>query len=38
MQEVLVISVITLCEGAKTTVRVDSELSWRFEFMVGMHQ
>ena len=36
--EVLVRSVMSLYEGAKTRVRVDSELSEEFEVMVGMHQ
>ena len=36
--EVLVRSVISLYEGEKTRVRVDSELSEEFEFKVGMHQ
>ena len=36
--EVLVRSVMSLCEGAKTRVRVDSELLEEFEFNVGMHQ
>ena len=36
--EVLVISVGRLYEGAKTRVRVDSELSKEFEVKVGMHQ
>ena len=35
---VLVRSVISLNEGAKTRVRVDSELSEEFEVKVGMHQ
>ena len=29
---------MSLCEGAKTRVRVDSELSEEFEVNVGMHQ
>ena len=33
----LVRSVMSLCEGAKTRVRVDSELSEEFEVNVGMH-
>ena len=36
--EVLVKSVISCYEGAKTRVRVDSELSEEFEVKVGMHQ
>ena len=36
--EVLVRSMMSLCEGAKTRVRVDSELSEEFEVNVGMHQ
>ena len=36
--EVLVRSVMSLYEGAKTRVRVDSELSEEFEVHVGMHQ
>ena len=36
--EVLVRSVMSLYEGAKTRVRVDSELSEEFEIKVGMHQ
>ena len=36
--EVLVRSVMSLQEGAKTRVRVDSELSEEFEVKVGMHQ
>ena len=35
--EVLVRSVMSLYEGAKTRVRVDSELSEKFEVKVGMH-
>ena len=31
-------SVMSLCEGAKTRVRVDSELSEELEVKVGMHQ
>ena len=38
IQEVLVGSVMSLYEGAKTGVRVDSELSEEFEVKVGMHQ
>ena len=38
MSDVLVRSVMSLCEGAKTRVRVDSELSGEFEVKVGMHQ
>ena len=36
--EVIVRSVKSLCEGAKTRVRVDSELSEEFEVNVGIHQ
>ena len=36
--EVLVRSVISLCEGEKTKVRMDSELSEEFEVKAGMHQ
>ena len=36
--EVLVRSVMSLYEGAKTGVRMDSELSEEFEVRVGMHQ
>ena len=36
--EVLVRSVMSLYEGAKTRVRVDSELSEEFEVKVGMLQ
>ena len=36
--EVLVISVMCQYEGAKTRVRVDSELSEEFEVKVGIHQ
>ena len=36
--QVLVGSVMSLYEGAKTRVRVDSELSDEFEVKVGMHQ
>ena len=36
--EVLVRSVMSLYEGAKTRVRVDSELSEEFEDKDGMHQ
>ena len=36
--EVLVRSAMSLCEGAKTRVRVNSELSEEFEVKVGMHQ
>ena len=36
--EVLVGSVMSLYEGAKTGVRVDCELSEEFEVKVGMHQ
>ena len=38
MKEVLVRSVMSLYEGAKTRVRVDSELSEELEVKVGMHQ
>ena len=38
ISEVLVRSVTSLCEGAKTGVRVNSELSEEFEAKVGMHQ
>ena len=36
--EVLVRSVMSLCEGAKTKARVDCELSEEIEVKVGMHQ
>ena len=36
--EVLVKPVMSLHEGAKTGVRVDSELSEKFDGKVGMHQ
>ena len=36
--EVLVRSMMSLYEGAKTRVRVDSELSEEFEVKMGMHQ
>ena len=36
--EVLVRLVMSLYEGTKTKVRVDSELSEEFEVKVGMHQ
>ena len=36
--EVLVRSVMSLYDVAKTRVRVDSELSEEFEVKVGMHQ
>ena len=36
--EVLVRRVMSLYEGAKTRVRVDSEVSDEFEVNVGMHQ
>ena len=36
--EVLVGSVMSLCEGAKTRVRVDSELSVELEVKVGWFQ
>ena len=35
--EVFVVSVMSLCEGAKTRVSVDSVLSEEFEVKVGMH-
>ena len=38
IQEVLVRSVMSLYEGAKTRVTVDSELSEEFEVKVGMCQ
>ena len=38
ISEVLVRSMMSLYEGAKTRVRVDSELSEKFEVKVGMHQ
>ena len=38
IREGLVRSVMSLYEGAKTRVRVDSELSEEFEVKVGMHQ
>ena len=38
MPEVLVRSVMSLCEGARTRVRVDSEMSEEFEVKVDMHQ
>ena len=38
MPEVLVRSVMSLYEGAKTRVRVDSELSEEFEVKVELHQ
>ena len=38
LPEVLVRSVMSLYEGAKTRVRVDSELSEEFEVKVWMHQ
>ena len=38
MPEILVRSVMSLYERAKTRVRVDSELSEEFEVKVGMHQ
>ena len=37
-EEGLFWSVMSLYEGAKTRVRVDSELSEEFEVKVGMHQ
>ena len=37
-EEVLVRSVMSLYEGAKTRVRVDSELSEEFEVKIGMDQ
>ena len=36
--EVLIRSVMSMHDGAKTRVRVDSELSQEFEVKVGMHQ
>ena len=36
--EALVRSVMSLYEGAKTRVRVDSELSGEFDVKVGIHQ
>ena len=36
--EVLVSSVMRLYEGAKTRIRMDSELSEEFEVKVGMYQ
>ena len=36
--DILVRSVMSLYEGKKTMVRVDSELSEGFEVKVGMHQ
>ena len=36
--DVLFGSVLSLYEGAKTRVRVDSELSEEFEVELGMHQ
>ena len=38
IQEVLVRSMMSLYEGAKTRVRVDSDLSEEFEVKLGMHQ
>ena len=38
IREVLVRSVMSLSDGAKTRVRVDSELSEEFGVTVGMHQ
>ena len=38
ISEVLVRSVVSLHEGATTTVIVDSEFSEGFEVKVGMHQ
>ena len=38
MPDVLVRSVMSLHDGAKTRVRVDCELSEQFEVKVGMHQ
>ena len=37
IQEVLVRSIMSLYEGAKIRVRVDSELPEEFEVKVGMH-
>ena len=34
----MVSSVIILCDGEKTRVRVDCDLSEEFEVQVGMHQ
>ena len=36
--EILVRSVMNLYEGAETRVRVDSQLSEKFEAKVGMHE
>ena len=36
--EVLVRSVMSLYEGGKKRVRMDSELSYEIEVKVGMHQ
>ena len=38
IQVVLVISLMSLYEGAKTRVREDSELSVEFKAKMGMHQ
>ena len=38
MPDVLVRSVMSLYDGAKIRVRVDSELSEEFEVKVGIHQ
>ena len=38
LPEVFVKSVMSLYEGAKTHIRVDSELSEDFEVNVGIHQ
>ena len=38
IQQILVRSLMSLYKGAKTRVRVDSELSEKFEVKVGMHQ
>ena len=37
-EAVLVRSLMSLYEGAKTRIRVDSELSEEFEVKLGMHQ
>ena len=36
--DVLIGSMMSLCDGARTRFRVDSELSCEFEFEMGMHQ
>ena len=38
ISEILVRSVMSLNEGAKTRIKMDSELSEEFEANVGMHQ